>query len=231
MPSVQVLTSVKTNHESPPESRVSSCRDLASDLSARIFGRVQGIWDGYKNNHFGPFYTILGHFGHFRRALLFKKMGNFEILAKSLPSWCEQITISKFVVLYFCNFLKQGWPNFAWFWLLFCSCQNMLLLPLSLPSLPLASLLLSGPFLCPAIQCPALPSPRFLFCHVLSCPALPSPACLALPCPALLSLPYPVLPFPTLVFFLMAFLYSSRLQASTIVTSTPYLGRKSLMNV
>ena len=52
-------------------------RDLASDPSAHLFGRVQVIWGGQKRNHFGPFYTILGQ-------PLFKKTGDFEILAKSL---------------------------------------------------------------------------------------------------------------------------------------------------
>ena len=42
-------------------------RDLAGDPSARLFGRAIVIWDGQKNNHFGPFYTILGHFDYFRQ--------------------------------------------------------------------------------------------------------------------------------------------------------------------
>ena len=41
-------------------------RGLASDPSARLFRRAFVIWDGKKTDHFGPFYTILGHFGHFR---------------------------------------------------------------------------------------------------------------------------------------------------------------------
>ena len=40
-------------------------RDLASDPSTRLFGQAIAISDGQKNDHFGPFFAILGHFDHF----------------------------------------------------------------------------------------------------------------------------------------------------------------------
>ena len=63
-------------------------RDLASSPSTHLFKRAIVIWEGQEYDYFGPFYIIFGHFSHFQNnygwALLFKKTGNFEILAKSL---------------------------------------------------------------------------------------------------------------------------------------------------
>ena len=60
-------------------------QDLASDPSASLFERAIVIWDGQKNDHFGPYYTIWAILDNFGQVLLLKKKGgNFEILAKSL---------------------------------------------------------------------------------------------------------------------------------------------------
>ena len=54
------------------------------NLSSRLFGRVQVIWNVQKNHNFGPFYTILAILDDFGQALLFKKTNSFEIPAESL---------------------------------------------------------------------------------------------------------------------------------------------------
>ena len=60
-------------------------RDLASDPSGCLFGQAIVIWDGMPIlDHFTPFQAILAILDNFERVLLFRKTGNFEILAKSL---------------------------------------------------------------------------------------------------------------------------------------------------
>ena len=60
-------------------------RDLASNPSAPLFERAIVVYDSPKNyiflDHFTPFMSISENFW---LALLFKKTGNFGILAKSL---------------------------------------------------------------------------------------------------------------------------------------------------
>ena len=68
--------------------------------ATHFFGLVQVIWDGQKNNHFGPFYTILGNFGW---ALLFKKTGDFEILSP----WLRLLNITNYVYRLQVTFLNM----------------------------------------------------------------------------------------------------------------------------
>ena len=54
-----------------------------------------------KNDHSGPFYTILAILDHFGRALLFKKTGSFKILAKSL---CNKLAMGG-IIQHRCHYL------------------------------------------------------------------------------------------------------------------------------
>ena len=70
-------------------------RDLASNPSARIFRRVIVIWDSQKMtilDRFTLFKANLAISDNFGEALLFKKMGNFEIL---LSPWLANAILKK----------------------------------------------------------------------------------------------------------------------------------------